>query len=162
MPRRYDARCRRRDTTCEVFERIIVSEAIPARSSRVVSYARSIPARSSSVVTLATPSPRGLRAQSSAVPSGAEGKQAGDEGWKLKTRTSSLREARPPEVPERSRRAEGATRVEAQHPRTLHLARSAYTTRRHIHITPLIVYAPDSANLSSNENTFINHSRAVT
>ena len=27
--------------------------------------------------------PRGLRAKSSAVPSGAEGKQAGDEVWKL-------------------------------------------------------------------------------
>jgi hypothetical protein len=53
--------------------------------------------------------PRGLRAQSSAVPSGAEGKQAGLEDWKLKKS-----EAPPREVFERSREASGAGGLETQ------------------------------------------------
>jgi hypothetical protein len=114
LPARSDPR--------EVFERRIVRElffprvVFPARSSSEVMLTWSIPARSSSEVE----------------------KQAGDEGWKLKTRASSLREACPrevwklniiasssPEVPEslvsarepRSRRAEGAARLDTQRER---------------------------------------------
>jgi hypothetical protein len=46
-------------------------------------------------------------------------KQAGDEGWKLKTRTSSLHDAPPREVFERSREASGTGGLDTQPPRTL-------------------------------------------
>ena len=53
--------------------------------------------------------PRGLRAKSSTVPSGAEGKQADEKVWKLKKSDAPTRE-----VFERSREASGAEGLETQ------------------------------------------------
>jgi hypothetical protein len=56
--------------------------------------------------------PRGLRAKSSAVPSAAEGKQAGEDAGKL-----NPRDVFPREVFERSREASGAGGLETPHAR---------------------------------------------